>query len=356
MAVAHALETCYPGAQDERRGAVGRNTITRGRCSEYDFICDTRRRARDASLPRTPKRVNFCGLRSNSWRNKNRAAKHTRGLDIAVDYFYVSWARGATEADLQQLRELTQRARALANGTDGTKADHVRVMRLAGELGNALFARNEIPEALECFQEILTAAESETYDALAIANAAITTAGALMVQGHFNQAEPLARRGYEVGKTMPVYWFWFGGLAFANASRARARRPRIRRLAEINAAMERAETTANSPAAAGLAITLTLIHHMSHDWHAVLEAGQDAYARATNSNDSIYQDLALAFCAHASAELGEMERARALLERAPPDWNERGATFFCRLDDCYGRRNAFQFGRYARRGGKYQTN
>ena len=53
-------------------------------------------------------------------------------------------------------------------------------------------SRNEIPEALECFQEILTAAESETYDALAIANAAITTAGALMVQGHFNQAEPLA--------------------------------------------------------------------------------------------------------------------------------------------------------------------
>ena len=69
------------------------------------------------------------------------SSENTHGLDIAVDYFYVSWAWGATEADLQQLRELTQRARALANGADGTKADHVRVMRLAGELGNALFAK-----------------------------------------------------------------------------------------------------------------------------------------------------------------------------------------------------------------------
>ena len=56
--------------------------------------------------------------------------------------------------------------------------------------------------------------------------------------------------------------------------------------------------------------------------------GEDAYARATNSNDSIYQDLALAFCAHASAELGEMERARALLERARAGLEANGGRRF----------------------------
>lgn len=315
LEVARALENSYPDAQDENAALLAEHYQLAGDV-EKTILFATRAGKRALNLFAHPEARYFLGIAFELASRREPDRDNTRArIDIALEYFYVSWSQGTTEQNLEQLRELTQTARTLAEQPDGTEADRVRLMRMVGELGNALFARNETAKALACFREILALADSGTFDAAALANAAINTAGVLTVQGHFNQAEPLARRGYELGKGMPAHWFWFGGITFGGLACAARGNPQ-QAIADLRAGLEQADAVGNLPAAAGLAITCAAIHHMTRDWRALLETGEDAYARAIRSNDSLYQNLALAFCAYASAELGELERARNLLEQS----------------------------------------
>lgn len=315
LAAARALEVCFPDALDENAALLAEH-YRRAEETEKTILFAARAGERAMYLYANPEARYFFAIALELMQTRLPTPENERAkIELALKYFTVAWARGASESDIQLLRDLAQSARNLANSAAGTNADRVRVMRVVAELGNALFARNEILEALECFREILAAAEQGHYDGSAIANASINSAGVLMVQGYFAQAEPLAQQGYEIGKTMPSQWFWFGGLAFASLARA-ARGMPLPALAALRDGLQQVDTAANLSAGSALSIVITTIYWIMQDWRAVLQTGEDAYARALRARDSLYQHLALAMCAQAHSELGDTQRARTLFEQS----------------------------------------
>jgi len=181
-------------------------------------------------------------------------------------------------------------------------------------LGRAHFYRNDLHEAMACFQRLLESAREHGDEAL-VTTASMMMGRVMLFQGHFERAEKLAAQAITPLQRAGNWQEWIWSLGYHGASlAARGRYAEGREQGELGMAC--AYSLNNLTHVGAIQICRAIIHLHGGEMEAMKDAGRGVWMAAEKQNDRLYVYLGFGLEAWAQARLGRLDDAQRLFEKA----------------------------------------
>jgi len=216
--------------------------------------------------------------------------------------------------NLGRLMEAEKLAKALpATGAPGSP-DFRALAQVQFWLGRAHFYRNDLHEALECFQRLLESAREQGEEPLVI-TASMMMGRVMLFQGHFERAEKLSAQAIAPLQRAGNWQEWLWSLGYHGASlSARGRYAEGREQGELGLAC--AHSINNLTHVGAIQICRAIIFLHGGEWEAMKEASRGVWQAAEKQNDRLYVYLGFGLEAWANVRLGQEREALRLFAKA----------------------------------------
>lgn len=235
--------------------------------------------------------------------DENRRAK----ADTAFKLSNVSSATHDPQKNLARLTEIEAMLKELP-GPDGVPgSDRLRLARTHYWMGRAHYLSGAMPTAIGYYKQVLAVApELGDEELLAIPSSVLGQA--MLLQGHFNKAEPLLRQAIEPLEKTNNWLEWLRAVGFLGIA-VTARGDRAAGLAEDQRAITRAEEMKNPVGLTLIRLFLCYMHIFGGDPEKAVEKSGAVIKATEPSRGLLYVYIGYGFSAWAHSRLGNHEIA-----------------------------------------------
>jgi predicted ATPase len=238
-----------------------------------------------------------------------------RRVDTILKQVQVSFKAADPAESIAHLAEAESIVQQLVKSPGAARADRVRLERIHFWMGHAHFLRNELPEALGYFQQLLAVTQGEDGDKELEANTVATMGRMLAYQGQFGQAVPFLVRGAapsEIAGNWSDSIMVAGYLGLSMAARG----DYAAGLARGQDVLARA-TEAKDPRGIGWGqIVLAQIYWQGGDMPRVVDAGRAGIQAAEESGDRVTVFVGAILAGWAESRLAQHAAAAAYIGQA----------------------------------------
>lgn len=230
---------------------------------------------------------------------ENRRAK----ADTTFKFCSVSSATYDPQKSLARLAEIETLLKELP-GPDGVPgSDRLRIARTHYWMGRAHYLSNAMPAAIGYYKQVLAVApELGDEELLAIPSSVLGQA--MLLQGHFNKAEPLLRQAIQPLEKTNNWIEWLRAVGFLGIA-VTARGDRAAGLAEDLRAITRAEEMKNPIALTLIRLFLSYMHIFGGDPEKAIEKSGAIIKSTEPSRGLLYVYIGYGFSAWAHSRLGD---------------------------------------------------
>ena len=234
---------------------------------------------------------------------ENRRAK----ADTVFKLAFVSSAAHDPQQNLARLTEVEAMLKELP-GPDGVPgSDRLRLARAHYWMGRSHYLSNAMPTAIGYYKQTLAVAqELGDQELLAIPSSVIGQA--MLLQGHYNKAEPLLRQAIEPLEKTNNWLEWLRAVGFLGIALT-VRGDRAAGLAEAAHAIRRAEEMKNPTALTLVRLFASFMHLLGGDLDMVLDKSNAVIEATDPSRGLLYVYIAYGFSGWAYSRLGQHEIA-----------------------------------------------
>jgi tetratricopeptide (TPR) repeat protein len=229
-------------------------------------------------------------------------------VDMLTKYVTISWGAETPEKNFQRLLEAESLLKELPDPDGAANADQYRLARVHYWMGRIQYIRSQPREAIAYYQQVLAVAHSMG-DPELVAIPSSFIGQALVVQGHFNKAEPLLRQAIEPLEHMDNLPEWIRAASFHGICLA-ARGDYAEGLAEVQLALARAKAANFLGGIAISNIYLAFMYLLGQDYARMLDASLIVIETAQQTGDRMFVYLGYGFSAWAEGRMGRAESAR----------------------------------------------
>ena len=235
--------------------------------------------------------------------DENRRAK----ADTAFKLSNVSSATHDPQKNLARLTEIEAMLKELP-GPDGVPgSDRLRTARTHYWMGRAHYLSGAMPTAIGYYKQVLAVApELGDEELLAIPSSVLGQA--MLLQGHFNRAEPLLRQAIEPLEKTNNWLEWLRAVGFLGIA-VTARGDRAAGLTEDQRAIARAEEMKNPVGITLIRLFLSYMHIFGGDPEKAVEKSGAVIKVTEPSRGLLYVYIGYGFSAWAHSRMGNHETA-----------------------------------------------
>ncbi len=313
--VAEALEQLYAENSDEIAVQLARHYLEAGvdgKTVEYAI------RAGDqaaASYAYTAARGFYAQALTALSRLPVTGENQRHRVDTILKQVQVSFKAVNPTQNLDLLAEAESMMQQLSKSDGAASADRARLARIHYWMGQAHSLRNELPEALGYFQQVLAVTQGEGGDKELEANTVGTMGRMLAFQGQFGQALPYLRQAVAALEAAGISYdsnliAGYLGLSLA------ARGDYAAGLAQGQQVLARAEQAKDPRAIGWSQVVLGQIYSQSGDMARVLEAGRAGMQAAEEAGDRVTVFAGAILAGWAESRLSQHEAAAGHLAQA----------------------------------------
>jgi predicted ATPase len=244
------------------------------------------------------------------WRLPETPENQRRRVDTVLKQVQVSSKSANPAENLARLVEAESTVQQLATSAEASDADRARLVRIHFWMGHAHYLRNELPEALEYYHQVLAVTQGEGGDKELEANTTGTMGRMLAYQGQFGQAVPLLVRAVatlEAAGSWSDWSFSVGSLALSQAARGEY----AVGLAQAQDLLTRAEQAKDPRRIGWSQITLAQIYWESGDMARVIDASRVAIQTGEQAGDRFTVFVAAILAGWAESRLAQDAGAAA---------------------------------------------
>lgn len=314
--VAETLERLYPERLDALAGLLAQHFSEAGdaaRTVEYAARAGDAA-ARVYAYPEA--RVQYARALDALGHWPESADRRRREVDLLVRLVTVAWTADPQEENLARLKhaeEILQQDDAQAKGERSVQ-DRLRLARVHYSLARLYLIRNASGEAIRYARLVLDEA-GDLGDLELVAIPLSFMGQALVVQGHFDEAEPVLARAIPLLAQTAFELEWirtvgFHGIALAGLGRY------ADGVAEAERALARAREAHSASGQTILRVYLAFIYSLGGDLQRMKAASAEVIAAAEQAGDRLLAYLGWGFQAWAETRLGDHAAAQASMARA----------------------------------------
>lgn len=226
----------------------------------------------------------------------------------------VSSAFDDPKVSLARLTEIETMLQSLP-GPDGVAgSDRLRLARTHYWMGRSHYLSNAMPTAIGYYKQVLAvAAELQDQELLAIPSSVIGQA--LVLQGHYDQAEPLLRQAIQPLDRTGNALEWVRAVGFL-AIALTARGQRAQGLVEGQRAITRALEMKSLTAITLIRLFMNLTHLIGGDPEMAVEKARAVLDTIDQGRDLLYTYIAHGFSAWAYSRMGDHQAALESMEKS----------------------------------------
>jgi adenylate cyclase len=243
------------------------------------------------------------------------AENQRRRVDTILKLVQASVKAADPARSLAHLAEAESIVQQLSKSDGEASADRARLERIHFWMGHAHYLRNELPEALAYFQQVLAVTRGEGGDKELEANTVGTMGRMLAFQGQFGQAVPLLLQAVallEAAGNWSDWSFSVGSLALSQAARG----DYAASLAQAQRLLARAEQARDPRGIGWSQLTLAQIYWQSGAMPRVVEASRAAIQTGEQSGDRFTVFVGAILAGWAESRLGQHAAAAAHIAQA----------------------------------------
>ncbi len=236
-------------------------------------------------------------------------------VDTILKLVQVSSKATDPAQNLAHLAEAESIVQQLTKSGGAANADRARLEHIHFWMGHAHYLRNELPEALEYYQQVLAVTQGEGGDKELEANTVGTMGRMLAFQGQFGQAVPILLRAVALLETAGNWSDWsfsVGSLALSQAARG----DYAAGLAQAQQLLARAEEAKDPRGIGWSQIALAQIYWESGDVPHVVEASRAAIQAGEQSGDRFTVFVGAGLAGWAESGLAQHAAAAAHIAQA----------------------------------------
>ncbi len=235
--------------------------------------------------------------------NENRRAK----ADTVFKFTSVSSATHDPQQNLTRLAEVEIMLQELP-GPDGIPgSDRLRLARAHYWMGRSHYLSNAMPTAIGYYKQVLSVAP-ELGDEELLAIPSSVMGQALLLQGHFNRAEPLLRQAILPLEKTDNWIEWLRAVGFLGIALT-ALGDRHAGLEQAERAIKRAEEMKNPVALTLIRLFLSYMHIFGGDPEMAIEKSSAVIKATDPTRGLLYLYIGNGFLSWAYSRMGDHERA-----------------------------------------------
>lgn len=235
--------------------------------------------------------------------NENRRAK----ADTVFKVTFVSSGAHDPQQSLARLTEIETMLKELP-GPDGVPgSDRLRIARAHYWMGRSHYLSGAMPAAIGYYKQVLAVAP-ELGDEELLAIPSSVMGQAMLLQGHFNKAEPLLRQAIQPLEKTGNWLEWLRAVGFLGIA-VTARGNHDAGLAEDRRAIARAEEMKNPLGLTLIRLFLCYMHIFGGDPEMAIEKSDEVIKATEPSRGLLYVYIGYGFSAWAYSRMGDHQTA-----------------------------------------------